>query len=149
MDSEIERTIIHYYPKRALVSPLDDTDIRWDYDSDHKILKAILGELGKLDPELKQGTRGSAEISEELLLLDGELRLQLSYLAPYAVWNFEAEGDPNEEVREVRRRAEQILKKHGVAVLQSEELVESVPWIQHGLAVGRLATVWNCLFERD
>lgn len=143
MQSEIERTIMRYYPQRALVSPLDQRGVSWDYDPDHRVLKAILADLTAIDPNLQPGTRGAYDISEELVL-DGQ-RLQLCYLAPFAAWNYGLERDDEPGAREVRRRVEAVLKKHGVIMLTTDDLSEGVPWIQHGSA----ATVWNCLFVRD
>jgi hypothetical protein len=144
MQSEIERTIMRYYPQRALVSPLDQQAAPWDYDPEHRVLKAILKDLEAIDAKLRPGTRGAYDISEELVLADGQ-RLQICYLAPYAAWNYGLERDDDPGARELRRKVEAVLKKHGVFILTQDDLAEGVPWIQHGSA----ATVWNCLFVRD
>ena len=143
MNSELERTIIHYYPKRALVSPLDDEQVSWDYDPAYGTLKAVLSELKKVDPDLRPGTRGRYDISEELVLIDA-IRVQLCYIGPYAALNYGLERDLDEDEREVVRRVEGVLSKHGISLLEESDLDEMVPWIQHG-SRGR-ATVWNCLF---
>lgn len=143
MNSELERTIIHYYPQRALVSPLENDNVSWDYDPSYGTLKAVLADLKKIDPELRPGTRGRYDISEELILID-ELRLQLCYLGPYAALNYGVERDLDEDQRELVRRVEGVLEKHGIALLPEQELDDPVPWIQHGTA--SRATVWNCLF---
>ncbi|MCK6544390.1 hypothetical protein L6R52_00840 [Myxococcota bacterium] len=143
MDSEIERVIIHYYPQRALVSPLASDAITWDYDTGYATLKSILAALKALDPELKPGTRGRYDISEELVIVGG-LRLQLSYLGPFAALNHGLDRELDEDARELARRATEILERHGVRVLSEEELDERVPWIQ--LPKGNTATVWSCLF---
>lgn len=143
MNSELERTIIHYYPQRALISPLDNEAITWDYDPNYGTLKAIIAELKALDPKLRPGTRGRYDISEELVLID-DVRLQLCYIGPYAALNYGIERELDEDQRELVRRIEKIFDKHGVQLLPEAELDEMVPWIQHGTK-GR-ATVWNCLF---
>ncbi len=140
MTPEIERTIIHYYPQRALVSPLDNDDINWDYDSDYSTLKGVLRDLKTLDPELRPGTRGRYDISEEVLLFN-ELRVQLSYIGPFAALNYGLGQDLDEDTRERIERIEKILEKHGLVLLAEDELDESVPWIQPSAA-----TVWHCLF---
>ena len=140
MTPEIERTIIHYYPQRALVSPLDNDDINWDYDSDYSTLKGVLRDLKTLDPELRPGTRGRYDISEEVLLFN-ELRVQLSYIGPFAALNYGLGQDLDEDTRERIERIEKILEKHGLVLLAEDELDECVPWIQPSAA-----TVWHCLF---
>jgi hypothetical protein len=145
MAPDVERTIIQYYPKQALVSPLDDERIVWDYDTDNAILRALIAELEALDPSLRNGTRGRYDISEELILFDA-LRLQLCYLGPYAALNYGVERTLGEEARERARRIREILEGRGVTLLSEAELDESVPWIRHGLPAGARATVWNCLF---
>lgn len=143
MTPEIERTIIHYYPTRALVSPLENEGIAWEYDSDNSTLKSLVADLKDLDPELRPGTRGRYDISEELLLFGG-MRLQLSYIGPFAALNYGVEADLDEDQREYVRRIEKALDAHGIMLLEESELSEMVPWIQQG-ARGS-ATVWNCLF---
>lgn len=145
MTPEIERTIIHYYPERALVSPLENESVDWDYDPDYSNLKRILGELKAIDPDLRAGTRGRYDISEELILF-GKLRLQVSYIGPFAALNYGVERDLDEDDRERLHRVERVLEKHGVLLLRPTDLDETVPWIQHGTESGRAATVWNCLF---
>jgi hypothetical protein len=143
MTPEVEQTIIHYYPQRALVSPLDNADIHWDYDTDNRSLKALLVELENLDPEMRPGTRGSYDISEELVLFS-RIRLQVSYIGPFAALNYGLPQDLDEDGRERVRRVESLLSKHGFQVLNDETLDQVVPWIQQGVAT--TATVWNCLF---
>ena len=141
MNPEIEQTIIHYYPQRALVSPLDNEEIHWDYDSDYRSLKALLADLEKVDPNMRPGTRGGYDISEELVIF-GSVRLQVSYIGPFAALNYGLPSALDEDGRERVRRIRGLLDKHGFSVLQTEALDETVPWIQHGHS----ATVWNCLF---
>ncbi len=141
MINEVETTIIHFYPKRALVSPLDDDHIRWNYDEDNSILRGIVADLKKLDPQLRNGTRGRYDISEELIVF-GEIHLQLCYLGPYAALNYGFVAEPTEDARERGRRVQKVVEKHGLKLLAEKELREQVAWIQHGSS----ATVWNCLF---
>lgn len=145
MNSELERTIIHYYPQRALVSPLENDTISWDYDPSYATLKAVLAELKSIDPGLRPGTRGRYDISEEQVLLD-TLRLQLCYIGPFAALNYGLDRELDEDEREVVRRVEKLLEKHGILLLEHQDLEEIVPWIQHGTPGRRSATVWNCLF---
>lgn len=146
MDSEIERTIIHYYPQRALVSPLQSDSIVWDYDPEYSTLKRVIAELQGLDPSLGPsavvpGTRGRYDLGEELILC-GSIRLQLSYLGPFAASCFQLGRELDEGERELERKAIAILGRHGIRVLPPEVLAEPVPWIQHGGP----ADVWSCLF---
>ncbi|MCB9650463.1 MAG: hypothetical protein H6730_28325 [Deltaproteobacteria bacterium] len=143
MTPEVEQTIIHYYPQRALVSPLDNADISWDYDTDNRSLKALLVDLENLDPDLRPGTRCNYEISEELVLFE-KVRLQLSYIGPFAALNYGLPQDLDEDGRERVRRLESMLAKHGFQILNDDTLDEVVPWIQQGTIQN--ATVWNCLF---
>lgn len=145
MTPDIERTIIQYYPKQALVSPLDDDQINWDYDSDNAILRAVVEDLSHADPELQNGTRGRYDISEELIVFE-DFRVQLCYLGPYAAINYGLDRRLTEDQRERLHRIQHILDKHGIAVLQTNDLEEGVPWIRHGTKNGSGATVWNCLF---
>lgn len=140
MDAELERTVIHYYPRRTLTSPLDGDDIRWDYDPNYSTLKAILADLKAFDPDVRPGTRGHYDISEELVVFK-TLHLQLSYLGAFAAINHGLERDLTEDEREAQRRTTRVLEKHGVRLLAEEELKERVPWIQH-----TAATIWDCLF---
>src|SRR5438105_2694321 len=121
MDSELERTIIHYYPRRALVSPLDNDAVTWDYDPSYASLKALLADLEKIEPDLRPGTRGRYDISEEIVLADA-IRLQLCYIGPYAALNYGIERDLDEDEREIVRRAEKLLEKHGLMLLDQRTL---------------------------
>ncbi len=145
MAPEIERVIMHYYPQRVLQSPLDNDGIRWDYDADHRVLKSLVADLTRLDPGLRPGTRGGYDVSEELVLMD-ELRLLVCYLGPYVAWSHDLDLE-SEDGREVRRRAEVILREHGLVLLDKDVLEQSVPWIQHGTHGS--ATVFHCLFVND
>jgi hypothetical protein len=140
MDADLERTIIHYYPRRVLQTPLDNDAINWDYDPSFKQLKTILSELKTIDPELRPGTRGRYDISEELVVFK-TVRLQLSYLGPYGALNHGLARELDEDEREIVRRVKKVLDKHGVRILNDGELSDRVPWIQHGSA-----TIWDCLF---
>src|SRR5260221_12091320 len=100
MNSDLERTIIHYYPQRALVSPLENDAISWDYDSSYVTLKGVLAELEKIDPSVRPGTRGRYDISEELVVADS-IRLQLCYIGPYAALNYGFDRDLDEDEREI------------------------------------------------
>lgn len=145
MNSELERTIIKYYPQRALVSPIENDAIAWDYDTGYRTLKAILAELKTLEPTVRPGTRGRYDISEELIL-GGDLHLQLCYIGPFAAMNYGFERDLDEDERDLVRQVERLLEKHGVMVLEAGQLDELVPWIREGTHAQRSATVWNCLF---
>lgn len=143
MHADVERTIMHYYPERALVSPVDSQAVSWDYDPDFATQKSIIAELKAFAPELRSGTRGRAELSEELVLL-GKIHLQLCLLGPWAALDFgHSAPDPrDDDVYEARRRIKSALEKHGVNILSDAELREPVPWIH-----STPATVWDCLFE--
>jgi len=143
MHSDIEQTIMQYYPQRSLVSPLDNDDIRWDYDPEHKSLKELLEDLKTIDPDVRPGTRGDYVISEEIVVLDG-LRLQVCYLGPYAAVNYGFDRDFSEKERDALKDVKAALAKHGFTLLENDDLTEQVPWIQHGTET--MATVWNCLF---
>lgn len=143
--SEVERTIMHYYPERALVSPLQGGRVTWDYDTMFTELKAILAQLKAIDPGMKPGTRGRYDISEEVVLID-TIRVQLSYIGPFAAVNFGVERDLDEDEREIVERVQEVLDDRGLFVLEADDLQQSVPWIQRGTPRGASATVWNCLF---
>ncbi len=128
MTPDIERTIIQYYPKQVLASPLDDAHVVWDYDSDNATLRAVLADLKALDPMLRNGTRGRYDISEELILF-GKLRLQVCYLGPYAALDYGVEHRRGEDERERADRIVEILEAHGITVLAQPDLDELVPWI--------------------
>jgi hypothetical protein len=146
MRSDVERTIMHYYPQRALVSPIDNDTVTWDWDPSYTVLKAILAQLEGMDPTMRPGTRASYDISEEVVL-GGKIHLQLSYIGPYAAIDYGLEREEDDEdTREMKRRVEKTLETHGVDVLSTLELEEKAPWIQHGLEAKRPATVWQCLF---
>jgi hypothetical protein len=144
MDSALERIIIHYYPARALASPLADGNIRWDYDADNQVLKTILRELEEADLSVRAGTRSDYQIGEELVV-GGRVRLQLSYLGPYAAIAHGPGAGPrmtDDATEDLVRTIEDVLAAQGVRVLSQDELDETVPWIRHGGP----ATVWQCLF---
>lgn len=147
MSPEIERTIIHYYPNRALTSPVQSDDIGWDYDPDHRTLERILEALEERLPEVKPGDRGGYDISEELVLAPA-VRLQLCYLGPYAAINHRLPASIAVDGYDhgVVRLAREVLRRNGVTVLDQSELDEVVPWIQVSRAAGQAATVWDCLF---
>ncbi len=145
MNSELERTIIHYYPRRALTSPLDDSGVAWDYDPSYATLKALLRDLEKIGSEVRPGTRGRYDISEEIVV-DDAVRVQLCYIGPYAAINYGLERDLGDDERELVRGIEKALEKHGIFCLDKSVLEENVPWIQHGTPERRKATVWDCLF---
>jgi hypothetical protein len=145
MTPEIERTIIQYYPRQALISPLDDDGIHWDYDPDNATLRSIVASLAQIDGSMRNGTRGRYDISEEVILFDF-FRVQLCYIGPYAAVNFGLGRRLTEEQRDQLRQITEVLEEHGVTVLAEADLVESVPWIRHGTHNGSGATVWNCLF---
>lgn len=145
MDSAIERIVVHYYPSRTLVSPLADRNIRWEYDADNQVLKTILRALEKAELGVRAGTRSDYQIGEELVVGD-RVRLQLSYLGPYAAIAHGAGGGrtmTDDETDDVVRTIEDVLAAHGVRVLSKEELDEPVLWITHGGP----ASVWQCLFS--
>lgn len=140
MNAEVERTIIQFYPRRALVSPLDDANVSWSWDVDNRELKATVAALKALDPDMRPGTRGSYDVSEELILF-GDVRVQLCYLAPFAAIDHQIRRGPDAEYRQQKRRIEQVLDAHGYELLLDRELEQHVPWIQPAGA-----TVWECLF---
>jgi hypothetical protein len=140
MDAAIERIIVHCYPTGMLASLRADSS---DYDADHRVLKAILRELEEADLMVKQGTRSDYRIGEELVV--SGVRLQLSYLGPYAAIAHGPGGGPlmtDDDTDDVVRTIEDVLGDHGVRVLSREELDETAEWIRHGGP----ATVWQCLF---
>jgi hypothetical protein len=141
MSPDVERTIMRFYPGRALVSPIE-TKVPWDYDPNFVVLKAVLAELTQLDSKLQPGTRGRYEVSEEVVLF-GVFRVQLSYLGPYAALNYATAVSPDEATRERSSAIETILRRNGLSVLDTEQLDEVVPWVQGP----RVATLWKCLFQ--
>jgi hypothetical protein len=141
----IEQTIIHYYPQRALVSPLDDESINWDYDSEYRNLKGLLADLEAMDSAMRPGTRGAYDISEELVVFES-IRLQVSYIGPFAAMNYGLPSELDESGRANLKSVQDALTKHGFQVLNDDALGEPVPWIQQGAHTGSNATVWNCLF---
>jgi hypothetical protein len=138
---DVEATIAHFYPERRLANPSGNRAIVWSYDPKNTTLKAIVSELEALAPT-RAGTRGRYDLSEELEI--GALRLQLSYLGPYAALNYGITSDVDLDGALVDRQAasdvRRILDRHRVQLLTTSELDEQVPWI------GTYATVWNCLF---
>jgi hypothetical protein len=147
MHTDIERIIMHYYPKRVLVSPLSDEDIVWDFDTNHGTLNALLRDLTEIGADLRPGTRGAYDVSEEVVLADG-LRLQLCSIGPYAAIDYEAEHTLDADEQALVERVGEVLEKHGIALLKKNDLDETVPWIK-GDPVRLPATVWSCLFVND
>lgn len=145
MAPDIEQAIIHHYPRQALVSPLEDENVAWDYDSDNSRLRALVADLRRLDPELRPGTRGDYAVSEELVLFGGT-RLQVSFIGPFAALDYGLSPKLDEEGRANVREVEAVLARHDFQILKDEVLEEAVPWIKHGVGEGGQATVWNCLF---
>ncbi len=135
---------MQYFPNRRLESPVGNPRVSWDYDPQYAALKALLAELKALDPRLQLGTRGQYDLSEEIVLR-GELRLQLSYVGPYAALNFRRPSELVEESRELASRVRALLQRRGVTLLTDEALNEEVPWIIHASGP-RKPRVWNCLF---
>ncbi len=145
MDSEIERTIFHYFPERKLESPLKNRAVTWDYDPRYTALKAVLSQLKAVDSSLRPGTRGHYDLSEEVVFRGGAVRLQLSYLGPFAALNHLHDVELSEDDRELQSRIRQVLQRNRITVLDAATLTERVGWIPSALK-GRAATVWNCLF---
>ena len=146
MDSEIERTIIHYYPQRALVSPLQSDVVRWDYDTSYATLKSILAELKTVDPLLRPGTRGRYDISEELVLCD-VVNVQLCLLGPYVAVNHGVARSPDAWARDLGSSVEVAMRACGIEVLGDDVLQLPAPWIRFvGTTPRRPATVYECLF---
>ncbi len=141
MDGELERIIVNYYPRRTLESPLGDRAIRWEYDPDNRILKAILRDLERAGLRQKPGTQSDYRISEEIVL-DDRVRLHLSYLGPYAAIDRGAEPTRDDPTHDLVGTIEDVLAEHGVRVLRAPELEEAAAWIRHDPA----ASVWRCLF---
>jgi hypothetical protein len=137
---DVERTILHFYPRRELKSPVGDPEVVWDYDPSFQRLKAVLAELKVLDPGMEPSARSRGELSEEVVLLGG-LRLTLSYLGPYAALNHGMERPSGEVAWDGERAIQQTLDRHGIQLLAEEALTEAVPWITRGRA-----DVWACLF---
>lgn len=146
MKHHVEEAIMHYYPKRALLSPLKDPSVRWSYDPKYQQLKALLEELKEIDPSAKPGTRPSFDISEELVLRKA-IHVYLSYLGPFAAINHGLVDDLDEAQQETLRATERALARHKFDVLTESELTELVPWIVQGGAPP--ATVWDCLFVNE
>jgi len=134
---DVAATIAHFYPDRRLADPTENRAIVWSYDPKSTTLKAIVSEL-----QARAGTRGGYDLSEELEI--GALRLQLSYLGPYAALNYGIASDVDLDGTIVDRQAasdvRRILEKHRVQLLTASELDERAPWI------ATYATVWDCLF---
>ncbi|MEL6183474.1 MAG: hypothetical protein AAFU79_02545 [Myxococcota bacterium] len=128
----------HFYPQRALCSPLDDPSIVWPWDPSHQCLRATVEALRSLDPSLRPGTRGQLEVSEELVLGDG-VRIQLSFLSPFAAVDFDRMRPLAD--RSVTPKAVSVIESFGYTVLSDEELRASARGIQVGSA-----RVWDCLF---
>ncbi len=141
MRPEVERAIAHFYPRRALVSPWEDPSVVWSYDPKGVISKAIVRDLESLDPGTRPGTRGEYDLSEELEI--GAIRLQLSYLGPFAALDYRLAVEVDLDGHPLDRRAgdvRRILERHDTLVLSTGELEERADWIRNH------ATVWDCLF---
>jgi hypothetical protein len=135
-DDELERIAIRYYPQGKLRAPSADPSVRWDHDLDLKRLEKVIRDLEKLRPT--KGTRGDLAISEEWVL-GQRLRLELSYLGPYAT--LAHDGALDEETSRLYEAAERVLKAHQVRVLKTTELAEPLPWF-----TTELVTVGRALF---
>lgn len=139
--SELERIVMHYYPRRRLEAPSANAGVRWEHDPGLRKLRDVTRELEKIHATVHKGARGGLEVSEEWIV-GGRLRVQLSYLGPYAALNFGYSETLDEDLSRLYEAVERALGKHGVAVLNREELEERVPWIDGGRA-----NVWSCLFD--
>jgi hypothetical protein len=147
MDKGIEKTVMQYYPERLLASPLDNERIRWDYDPNHALLKKVVAALSRIDPTLRAGSRGDYVISEEVVLLDG-IKLQLSYLGPYAALNYGAKQPLSHKDAVVVEKVRTVLNEHNITLLSENDLNEASTWIR-GTHDEKAITVWNCLFANE
>lgn len=138
---DVERIIMHYYPRRRLEPPSANTAVGWEHDPGLRKLREVTRELEKIHAPVHKGARGGLEVSEEWIV-GGRLRVQLSYLGPYAALNFGHAEALDEDLSRLYEAVERALGKHGVTVLNLGELEASVPWID-----GARATVWSCLFD--
>jgi hypothetical protein len=147
MNDQTERTIMKFYPKQALASPLTDTSITWSYDPKYEQLKALLTELRGLDSEAHAGTRVTFDISEEVVLREN-VHVYLSYLGPFAAINFGLAVEWDESQQECARAVERALARHKYTLLDDAELEEGVAWIVSRTG-GNAPRVWDCLFVNE
>ncbi len=144
MRSDIERTIMRFYPSGTLKNPIQEAGLSWDFDPKHATLKRLMAALDALESGKKSGARGGFDVSEEVVLGD-RLHLSLCYLGPYAAVNHGAGSRPaDEDERALLDDVARILERHGYELLDEPTLNESVGWIREGQA-----TVWSCLFAPD
>ena len=148
MRSDIERVILHYYPGGALRSPLGVEGITWDFDTEHAQLRALVSALEGLSDQTRPGTRGQYDISEEILV-GGRVRLQVSYLGPFATLNRgETQAPTDEDERALIEDTQQLCRKHGMELLTDAVVNEPVSWVRSAPGTPQ-ATVWTCLFCID
>lgn len=142
MRADIERTIMRYYPAQRLESPLEH-GVPWDWDPDHARLQSLLQDLEGLDPSVRSGTGGGYVVGEEVVLAEG-LRLQLSYLGPYAALVVHPSHKLSEVQADMVRQLRSTVDKHGFELLDEGTLQEPAAWLE---VSGARATVRTCLFE--
>jgi hypothetical protein len=145
MKYHLEEAIMRFYPRRALVSPLDNPEIRWTYDPKFQQLQALLAEVKEIDDSAEPGARAGFDIAEEVVLR-GDVHVYLSYLGPFAAINHGHPDALDEAQQEARRAVERALARSKIDLLTDTELDEVVPWIVDNGGQPP-ATVWNCLFD--
>ena len=149
MERDVARAIEDYYPHRLLVSPLTNPNIRWTYDANSAVLKAIVEDLKAVGADPVPGPNSGFDISEELRVFGG-ISLLLSYLGPWAAFGPSTLDEGDDLDRAVRlKHVREILTRHGVRVLEECELREAATWITPLNPRGPSATVFGCLFVNE
>lgn len=129
-----------FYPHHVLRNPTCDRSIVWNFDPKNTKLQRFIETL-RGSHATRLGTRSTFDTSEELIVED-QIAIQLSYLAPYAALNFEIF---NPEIdAQLLSSVRTLLSDHGYRVLSNAQLRAPVSWF-----VECEVSVWEALFVPD
>lgn len=88
----------------------------------------IIGDLrSRVTRDLAHSSGTDDELSEEIVFFQGRLTLRLSFLGPFAFYEFTAR-QAGDNVHEARLH--EVFEKHELIVLLKDEVEAAVPWIQ-------------------
>jgi len=159
MRREVKETIRQFYDDNVYINP-NLGHPKWRYKQ--KLMEKTRAYVPPLIEEIRNRistkirlyntvlfSPGGGYDYSEGIVIDETVILRLSWLGPFATYDYERfPSAPKERAEEIKRKLRQVLEDNDVIILSHEEVDEPVDWVDSSGSpfVKEHFPAWNCLF---
>lgn len=154
MREEVKETIRRFYDDNVYVNP-NSGHPKWHYkqmvmEKKRAYIPPLIEEIrNRVSTNIQIESPGGGYYYSEGVVIDGTVILRLSWLGPFATYDYcTIPSAPKDSAEKIRRKLREVLEDNNVIILSYEEVDEPVDYLDKSGSpfVKEHLPMWNCLF---